>query len=298
MSENSNKLMIGKVAYYYYPQRIGFIEASNGVFPFIAKFAHPDIGQLVAFRKAQNKSFFDKEAIDVRPIWRHFDEIRPRFDEFDYLDSRYITNSHHDIFYEFVDKYVKRNCKAMLDFRERLEDYVISTDINKLIESYEVKLIESGSNRPGKDDSASIFFGGEMKHLKWSMSAEFRFDIYIKDLFPQRFRTVFRDRAFTSWRKMIAEYKEDQKNWEKLELECQEIERNTKDEIRKEYNQEKHFQAVSESIERMYKDERDDTIRQLKDIDLRIPEIPLIKDALKTEGPEDERVLPKDVDIN
>lgn len=145
-----------------------------------------------------------------------------------------------------IPELYKEELKKELDGKEFILKYIdrhIETiDIDKIIENYKVEINISGNHRPGEDDSIFVSFvsRGHPKDFYWDLYEKYKHDDYLARLLPEISKEIYKDRAFTYWKRMADWYKSDIDNWKKLEKQALIMEDEIKKEANRIYNKEKH----------------------------------------------------------
>lgn len=138
---------------------------------------------------------------------------------------------------------------------QRVDSHVESTEIDLLLDSYQVKVTSGGTRKPGDGDTAWVCISNIWLYdvFSWEELAEYKNDIYIEGLLPTINKVVYKERAFCPWRRMISEYQEDKENWEKLEKEALNLESEIKEKAKIKYNKLSHKAVLKEYLEQEVK---------------------------------------------
>lgn len=125
--------------------------------------------------------------------------------------------------------------KHLIQFYSDIEKHVEKTEIEELINCYSVGINSFGRNKPGGDDSFSVYLSGGI------VNDEYKMDTFINSILPKVDIQKHRDFGFVPWRSMEKEFYDDTQNVTKLKREAEDIERIHKENARKLYNKAKHL---------------------------------------------------------
>lgn len=162
------------------------------------------------------------EAINVDIAENYTNEFRLAKNNYYDFEWKMVLKGNDVLLYESLGY----NVFSKVKLKENLIEHVETTNIDELINMYQIKLESGGRCKPGDDDTAWVYLGTKWLPNEFSTSIQKKYidDVYIRELLPDIHKVIYSETAFTPYGNMIVDFYSNKKRIEKLEFEAQQME--------------------------------------------------------------------------